>query len=99
MVYRIAAAILLIVWMLVDATTEARRFYSDHPYVWFLYATNWGFILLCFNGVLLAVVTAVYFIKNKHIPVSSRTPDPEIGGKQAGIEIIAVEILISVPMS
>jgi hypothetical protein len=48
-------------WLSFNIVDEMQTFYFDDVRVWFAYATNWGFLMLGFIFVMLAIQNLVYY--------------------------------------
>ncbi|CAH1782828.1 unnamed protein product [Owenia fusiformis] len=64
-VYRVVVGVGFIVWVAMDIYTEANEFYVGHPEVWFIYATNWSFMLLGISNMYNAILVVYYYCKTK----------------------------------
>ncbi|GFO21248.1 protein rolling stone [Plakobranchus ocellatus] len=59
-VYRTLAAIVLIIWVAGDMVYENRHFYIGHTWRWFIFASNWSFLILALTALVLAVTCWLY---------------------------------------
>ncbi|KAL5014155.1 hypothetical protein ScPMuIL_008425 [Solemya velum] len=62
--YRLIVAVGLVVWTAVDLMDESRTFYQDRVWVWFIFATNWSFLLLTITAVYQGVCVVYYTIRS-----------------------------------
>lgn len=62
-VYRILMAVVCLVWFTVDILYETRDFFNGHTYYYFIYATNWSFLLIVMTSLFMAVCNLYYTVK------------------------------------
>jgi hypothetical protein len=64
-VYRLAAAAVLVIWVVCDFLDEAGRWYSFDYGLWFIFATNWSMVALVVTAVMMAISTTYYYIRTR----------------------------------
>ena len=64
--YRFGACFLIMAWVLADFLHEAATFYSEDYSVWFIFATNWSFMMLALSSLLQAIYAIYYLLHVEH---------------------------------
>lgn len=67
LLYRVIMALVLNAWLLGDVAYETQQFYSGAIWRWFVFATNWSFLLLALSAILQAVTSCIYSWKSHWI--------------------------------
>ncbi|XP_055884152.1 protein rolling stone-like isoform X2 [Biomphalaria glabrata] len=62
-IYRVLAGVFLLVWASGDMAYETIEFYQGQLWRWFVFASNWGFLLLALTSVYQAVTSVLYEYK------------------------------------
>ncbi|KAI8782226.1 protein rolling stone, partial [Biomphalaria glabrata] len=62
-IYRVLAGVFLLVWASGDMAYETIEFYQGQLWRWFVFASNWGFLLLALTAVYQAVTSVLYEYK------------------------------------
>ncbi|KAK6175397.1 hypothetical protein SNE40_013869 [Patella caerulea] len=65
--YRVVTALVLTGWAIADVVYETRTFYNGQTWKWFIFATNWSFILLALSGLFQALTTCLYNFRSHWI--------------------------------
>lgn len=74
-IFRVVIAVALTGWMIYDFTHESLVHYKHMPAYWFLFATNWAFLLFTIANVYQAVLCVIYnFRRDPTDPVCGYGP-------------------------
>ncbi|ESP01149.1 hypothetical protein LOTGIDRAFT_205169 [Lottia gigantea] len=65
--YRVIIALVLTGWCIADVAYETGQFYHGQTWKWFIYATNWSFILLVLSGLFQATTACIYSFRSHWI--------------------------------
>ncbi|GAB1602094.1 protein rolling stone-like [Argonauta hians] len=60
--YRVVVAMGFIAWIIADIIDETEKFYKDRFWIWFIFATNWSFILLTLTTIMEAICCSYYYV-------------------------------------
>lgn len=60
--YRVVVALGFIAWIIADIIDETEKFYKDRFWIWFIFATNWSFILLTVTTIFEAICSTYYLV-------------------------------------
>ncbi|CAI9737372.1 Hypothetical predicted protein [Octopus vulgaris] len=60
--YRVVVAMGFIAWIIADVIDETEKFYKDRFWIWFIFATNWSFVLLTLTTIVEAICCTYYCV-------------------------------------
>ncbi|XP_074646605.1 protein rolling stone-like [Tubulanus polymorphus] len=66
-IFRVVLALGFLVWLITNIVEEIEWFYPEKPHLWFTYATNWSFFILCLSFIFRAILTLYYDVCNKEV--------------------------------
>lgn len=67
LVYRVVASVLLTSWAIGDVAYETHEFYGGTIGRWFIFATNWSFLLLTLTTIFQALISGIFVWKHHWI--------------------------------